>query len=415
MKAVGEGFIRPDAYDKALGRAVYPDDIEFEGMLYAGVKRSSIAYGRVLSINIEELTALPGVVSVIDYKMIPGEIFYGVVFKDTPILVKDIIKRVGDAIVLIVAENKKSLDRALKSVRIEYEEYQGVFTIEDALKEGAPILGDGSNILSSLKIKTGDIEKGFGEAKYITENWYNTQMAEHAFLQPEAAVARFDEYGILEIYVATQYPHYDREEVARCLKIHEDRVRIMNTTIGGAFGAREDINPQCHAALGAYITKKPVKVVYSREESTISHSKRHPMKMYYKTGVTASGKLCALKARIYGDTGAYASWGINVLRKAGVHATGPYVIPNADIESIAVFTNNPYSGAMRGFGATQVPLGSESQMDILAEMLGMHPLEFRYINSFEVGSITSTGQRLNSSVGLKKCMEKIADLDGIKL
>jgi CO/xanthine dehydrogenase Mo-binding subunit len=384
-------------------------------MLYAGVKRSSIAYGRVLSINIEELKGLPGVVSVIDYKMIPGEISYGVVFKDTPILVKDIIKRVGDAILLIVAEDKKSLEKALKSVKVEYEEQQGIFTIEDALKEGAPILGDGSNILSSLKIKTGDIEKGFEEAKFIAENWYNTQMAEHAFLQPEAAVARYDEKGSLEVYVATQYPHYDREEVSRCLRIPEDKVRIINTAIGGAFGAREDINPQCHAALGAYITKKPVKVVYDRGESTISHSKRHPMKMYYKTGVTAEGKLCALKARIYGDTGAYASWGINVLRKAGVHATGPYVIPNVDIETLAVFTNNPYSGAMRGFGATQVPLGAEGQMDILAEMLGMHPLEFRYINSFEAGSITSTGQCLTSSVGLKKCIEKIAELDDITL
>ena len=147
-------------------------------------------------------------------------------------------------------------------------------------------------------------------------------MAEHAFLQPEAAVAKYDEKGDLEIYVATQYPHYDREEVSKCLNIEEDKVRIINVTIGGAFGAREDINPQCHAALGTYFTKLPVKIVYSREESTISHSKRHPMKMYFKTGVTEDGKLCALKAIIYGDTGAYASWGINVLRKAAVHATG---------------------------------------------------------------------------------------------
>jgi len=303
----------------------------------------------------------------------------------------------------------------LMKVNVVYEEYKGIFTVEDALKENAPILGDGSNILYDIKIKTGDIEAGFLEADFVVENWYSTQMTEHAFLQPEAAVAKYDDDGMLNVYVATQYPHYDREEVARCLNIEEELVNITNTVIGGAFGAREDINPQCHVALAAYITKKPVKILYTREESTISHSKRHPMKMYYKTGVKKDGKLCALKVRIYGDTGAYASWGINVLRKSAVHATGPYVIPNVDIEALAVYTNNPYSGAMRGFGAAQVPIAYESQMDILAKELNMHPLKFRYINSFEVGSTTATGQNLNRSVGIKQCIEKLADLDKINL
>ena len=238
MKAVGEGLIRPDAQDKVLGKAIYPDDIEFEGMLYAGVKRSTIPYGKVLSINIEELKMLTGVECVIDYSMIPGAITHGVVFKDIPVLVKDIIKRVGDCIVLIVAKDKKSLNRALKSVKVEYEEYEGVFTVEDALKDGAPILGDGSNILYDIKIKTGDIDEGFKSAKYIAENWYSTPMVEHAFLQPEAAVAKFDEDGVLNVFVATQYPHYDREEVSRCLNIEEDKVRIINTAIGGAFGGK---------------------------------------------------------------------------------------------------------------------------------------------------------------------------------
>lgn len=415
MKAVGEGLIRPDALDKVLGKAVYPDDIEFDGMLYAGVARSTIPYGKVLSVNKEEIKSLPGVENVIDYTMIPGAITHGVVFKDTPILVKDMVKRVGDAIILIVARSKRELETALKQVKVQYEEYKGIFTMEDALKEGAPILGDESNILYDIKIKKGNIEEGFKEAKYITENWYVTQMAEHAFLQPEAAVAKLDNAGNIDLFVATQYPHYDREEVARCLNIPEEKVRIRNTAIGGAFGAREDINPQCHAALAAYLTKRPVKIVYKREESTISHSKRHPLKMLYRTGVTKEGKLCALKARIYGDTGAYASWGMNVLRKSAVHATGPYFIPNVDIQAMAIYTNNPYSGAMRGFGAAQVPIAYESQMDILAEMLKMHPLKFRHINSFDTGSVTATGQELSSSVGIKKCIEKIAELDGIEL
>lgn len=415
MKAVGHGFIKPDAYNKVLGKAIYPDDLEFSGMLYGGVKRSAIAYGKVLKINIEEIRSMPGVEYVIDYKMIPGAITHGVVFKDTPILVKDIVKRVGDAIILIVAKDKNSLKQALDAVVVEYEEYKGMFTIEEALEEGAPILGDGSNILYDIKIKTGDIEQGFSDAYYIAENWYNTQMAEHAFLQPEAAVAKPTEDGGMEIFVATQYPHYDREEVARCLNIIEEKVKISNMSIGGAFGAREDINPQCHAALGAYFAKCPVKVLYTREESTISHSKRHPLKMYYKTGVLKNGKLCALKARIYGDTGAYASWGMNVLRKSAVHATGPYVIPNVDVEALAVYTNNPYCGAMRGFGATQVPLAYESQMDILAGKLNIHPLQFRYMNAFETNSKTATGQVLTSSVGLKQCLLKLGEIDDIKL
>ncbi|QVK19539.1 molybdopterin-dependent oxidoreductase [Mycoplasmatota bacterium] len=414
MKAVGKNIIRPDAYEKIIGKAKYPDDITFEEMLYASVKRSSIPYGKVLSVNIDEIKQLPGVVAVIDYTMIPGAITHGVIFKDTPILVKDMVKRVGDAIVLVVATDKASLHEAMKQVKVEYEEYKGVFSVEDALKEDAPILGDGSNVLYDIKIKTGDIENGFEEAEFVAENWYNTQMTEHAFLQPEAAVAKYDN-DVLTVYVATQYPHYDREEVARCMNIDEDKVVIINTAIGGAFGGREDINPQCHAAIAAYITKKPVKILYSREESTISHCKRHPMKMYYKTGVRKDGKLCALKVRIYGDTGAYASWGMNVLRKAAVHASGPYVIPNVDIEALAVYTNNPYCGAMRGFGATQVPLAYESQMDILAEKLNIHPLIFRFMNAFEVGSITATGQKLTSSVGMKKCIEKIADIDKIDL
>lgn len=415
MKAVGQGLLKPDALNKVTGKAIYPDDLEFEGMLYGGVYRSTFAYGRVISTNIDEIRVLPGVEAVIDYTMIPGEICHGVVFKDTPILVKDIVKRVGDAILLVVAKDKESLSEALKKVRVEYEEYQGVFTVEDALKEDAPILGDGSNILYDIKIKKGDVEAGFKEAKYIVENWYTSPMIEHAFLQPEAAVGKLSEDGGIDIYVATQYPHYDREEVARCLNMEEDKVRITNMTIGGAFGAREDINPQCHVALAAYITKKPVKILYSREESTISHSKRHPEKMHYKTGVREDGKLCALWVRIYGDTGAYTSWGMNVLRKSAVHATGPYNIPNVDVQALAVYTNNPYSGAMRGFGATQVPVAYESQMDMLAEKLGMHPLKLRYINSFGVGDVTATGQCLSSSVGLKKCIEKIAEIDGIEL
>lgn len=415
MKSIGKSIIRPDAYDKVLGKAIYPDDIEFENMLYAGVKRSSIAFGKVLNINIDEIKNIDGVVEVIDYSMLPYAKSHGVIFKDIPTLVKDVVKRVGDCIVLIVAKDKKSLKNALDAVKVNYEVYKGSFSVEDSLKDDAPIIGDGSNVLYDIKIKKGNIDEGFKEAKFIEENVYSSQMTEHAFLQPECAVANIGNEGKIDIYVATQYPHYDREEVARVLGIDEEDIRIHNTVIGGAFGGREDINPQCHAAIASYITKRPVKVLYSRDESTISHCKRHPMKMYYKTAVDKNGKLCALKAKIYGDTGAYASWGMNVLRKAAVHATGPYVIPNIDISAMAIYTNNPFCGAMRGFGAAQVPFAMESQMDILGEKLNINPLKFRYMNAFDIGSITATGQILKSSVGIKKCIEEMCRIDHITL
>jgi CO/xanthine dehydrogenase Mo-binding subunit len=415
LKVVGKNVKKEDALEKVMGKAVYPDDIEFDNMLYAGVVRSSIAYGKVKKIDFQALKALDGIAAIIDHTMIPGEKMHGVVFKDQPVLVQDLIKRVGDPILLVVAENKEILKKALSLVKVEYEEYKGIFNVDDALKEDAPIIGDGSNILYDLKVKRGDIEDGFKKAAHVVEHWYSTQHIDHAVLQPESAVGRYDESGNIEINVATQYPHYDREEVARCLGIPEDNVKILNTTIGGAFGVREDITVQCHVALAVYHTKRPVKIIYSREESVVTHCKRHSIKMYYKTGVDDKGKLCALKVRIYGDTGAYCSWGMNVLRKAAVHAAGPYEVPNVDVEALAVYTNNSFCGAMRGFGAAQVALAYESQMDELSRLLNINPIQFRYMNAVKSGSIMPTGQVLERSVGIKKCLEEIAKLDEIVL
>lgn len=413
---IGKSIIRPDAYEKVLGKALFPDDLELPDMLYAGVKRSTIAYGKIKYINIDEIKKLNGVIDVIDYSRIPGSTSHGVIFKDIPILVKDVVKRVGDCILLVIANNKKNLKEALEKVKIEYEEYKGVFSIEEAIQKDAPVIGEKNNILFSVEINKGNIDEGFKEAKFISVNTYKTQMTEHAFMQPESTIANYNAINnTLDLYIATQYPHYDREEVARCLNMKEENINVINMTIGGAFGAREDINPQCHAAIASYITKRPVKIIYSREESTISHSKRHLMKMYYKTAVKSNGRLCALKARIYADTGAYASWGINVIRKAAVHATGPYEIPNVDIKAYAVYTNNPFCGAMRGFGAAQVPISYESQMDILSEKLNINPLVFRNINTFQCGSKTATGQILDKSVGIKECISKLASIDNIEL
>jgi CO/xanthine dehydrogenase Mo-binding subunit len=415
LKVVGKNIKKEDSLDKVMGKALYPDDIEFPNMLYAGVIRSTIAHGKVKAVDFEAAKALEGVAAVIDHNMISGEKMHGVVFKDQPVLVQDLIKRVGDPILLVVAENKDILKKALSLVKVEYEEYKGVFTVEEALQQDAPIIGDGSNILYDLKIKRGDIEEGFKKAVHVAEHWYSTPHIDHAVLQPEAAVGRYDEDGNMEINVATQYPHYDREEVARCLGLPEDSVKILNTAIGGAFGVREDITLQCHTALAVYHTKRPVKIIYSREESVVTHCKRHSIKMYYKTAVDENGKLCAFKARIYGDTGAYCSWGMNVLRKAAVHAAGPYEIDNVDVQALAVYTNNSFCGAMRGFGAAQAAIAYESQMDELARLSNINPLQFRYKNAVKAGSVMPTGQVLERSVGMKKCIEEIAKLDKVVL
>ena len=232
-------------------------------------------------------------------------------------------------------------------------------------------------------------------------------MAEHVFLQPEAGISYIDEDGTLAVVVATQYPHYDREEIGIALGLEEEKVKVINANVGGAFGGREDISFQIHLALAAYTLKRPVKIIYDREESIIAHAKRHSMVMKYKTGADKNGILQVMEAEIIGDTGAYASWVINVMRKVGVHATGPYVIPNVKIDSYGVYTNNPYAGAMRGFGATQAPIAYEQQMDILAEKLNMDPIEIRMKNIFRVGSKTATGQVLLESVPVDKCLESI--------
>lgn len=237
-------------------------------------------------------------------------------------------------------------------------------------------------------------------------------MVDHAFLQPESGIGYIDEDGRVAVIVSTQYPHYDREEIASALNIPLEDVRVINANVGGAFGGREDISLQIHLALAAKVLKRPVKTIYSREESFLAHSKRHPMVMRYRTGADKEGNLLAMEAEIIGDSGAYASWAANVLRKAGVHSTGPYYIPNVKVDSYAVYTNNPFTGAVRGFGATQVPVAYEQQMDILAEKLGMDPVTIRMKNMFRKGSETATGQILTESVPLEECLNRLIEAMG---
>ncbi len=405
LDVVGKNIIRVDAYSKVTGKAEYPQDIYMDGMLYGKTIRSKKAHAYI-RVDVEEAEKIDGLVKVFTAKDLPNN-EHGVVFKDHEIFVSEKVKQIGDPIAFVVGETERICREAAKKVKIEYDEIEAVFDPERAMEEDSPKVHGDSNIVYHYKLRTGDVEEAFKNAAVIAENTYKTGFAEHAFIQPEAGVSYVDQDGVLTLLVATQYPHFDRGEIANALDLEAERVRVINTNVGGAFGGREDISLQIHLSLAAYVLKRPVKCIYDREESFLAHAKRHPMILKYKTAADKTGKLTALEAEIIGDTGAYASWAINVMRKAGVHATGPYEIENVKVDSYAVYTNNPFAGAMRGFGATQIPVANEQQMDILAEKLDMDPIEFRMKNIFRKGSKTSTGQILLESVPLDICLEEV--------
>lgn len=405
---VGKSTARVDALKKVTGRALYPEDITMENMAYGVTLRSNVPHANI-TLDISEAEKVEGVLKILTAKDVTGINSHGVLFKDHEVLCEKRVRRVGDPIAFVVAETTEIAELAMEKIKLDYEELEAVFSPIEAMKEDSVrVHEEVSNIVFHYKNRTGDVENAFKECDVIVENEYTTSMVDHAFLQPESGIAYMEEDGTLVLKVATQYAHFDRFEVAEALGLPEEKIKIINTEIGGAFGGREDISLQIHLALATYLLERPVKCTYSREESFYGHSKRHPFIMKYKTGADKDGKLKAMEVEIIGDTGAYASWAINVLRKGGVHATGPYEIPNVKVDSIAVYTNNPYAGAMRGFGATQPPIGYEQQMDQLAEKLNMDPVEFRLKNTFKVDSKTSNGQLLVESVPMDRCIEEVS-------
>jgi len=405
---IGSSIPRVDAAGKLRGRTRFPADESLPGMLWAAVLKSPVASARLLNLDISTAGKVPGVVKILTAADIPGENGQGVLFPDMPVLVTDRIRSVNDNLALVVGVTPEVCAEAVARLIPEYEELPAVFDPREALKPNAPLVHANSNLLYHLPIRKGNPDEGLARSAVVVEDTYTTQMVDHAFLQPEAALAYLDHRGHLVVKVATQYPHWDRSEIARALNWPQNKIQVVGLPVGGAFGGREDMTLQNLVALAAVKTLRPVKMVLNRRESFLTHSKRHPMYLKYKTGADSRGRLLALEAEIVGDTGAYASWAPNILRKAAVHATGPYVVENVRVDAYAVYTNNPFAGAMRGFGAAQPPVAVESQMDRLAEALGMDPLEIRRLNAFEEGSVTATGQVLYAGVGLKETMDQAA-------
>jgi CO/xanthine dehydrogenase Mo-binding subunit len=266
---------------------------------------------------------------------------------------------------------------------------------------------DGGNLLQHTKVRKGDVEQGFREAAVIVENEYRTQLVEHAYLEPECSVAQLDASGTMTVWTSTQYPFRDRRQVAPVINMSVNRVRVVQMTTGGGFGGKDDITTEAHASLLALKTGRPVKLRFERSESLLATTKRHPMIIRCRTGATREGKLTAVEGKVFGDTGAYCSLGIYIVKKCGIHLPGPYCVPNIKVDTYTIYTNNPIAGPMRGFGVVQAAFAHESQMDQLAERLGMSPYDLRMTNALDVGLTTSTGQVLEHSVGIKATLERV--------
>ena len=398
--------MRPDALDKATGRALYAADLAVEGMLHARALRSPHAHAEIVRIDTERARRLPGVEAILTARDVPGENSYGRKVKDQPVLAEARVRQVGDPVALVVATSPEAAAAALAIIEVEYRLLPAVFTPDDALADGAPQIDPGGNLLAEHWLRSGDIAEGFARADVVVENTYTTPWNEHAYLEPEAALAFWDGETLV-VRTSTQYSHYHRAEIARTLGLPVERVRVIPTVVGGAFGGKTEISCQCLVALATYRTGRPVRIVYSRAESFVSTTKRHPYRIRCRSGATRDGDLTALQVDMLADTGAYASFGPGLMVKTFASATGPYRWPHVELHGRVVFTNNPTAGCMRGPGTTQVAFAIESQMDQLAEQLGMDPLELRERNRLRQGDRLLSGQVLERDPAYGATLEAV--------
>lgn len=408
QNVIGHSHVRPEALDKVTGKALYTDDLKFPGMLIGVTKRSGVPHGIITKLNVDAARKVPGVVAVLTAEDIPGQINHGLVIQDWPTLVGigQKVRYVGDAIAIVAAETKEAAEEALDKIEVEYQLLPVITSAVQANEPGVEKIHESGNLLKHIKVRKGDIEKGFEESDVIIERTFHTGIVDHAFIEPECSIARVTEDGRIEVYVGSQIPYQDRSQIAAVMNMPEDRIRVKGMMIGGGFGGKEDIMGQIHAALLAWKTKRPVKILYDRHESLVVHPKRHATQITVKMGAKRDGTLVAVKTELYGDTGAYASLGEKVMTRATTHSTGPYTIPHVKADCFAMYTNNPPAGAFRGFGVLQSAFAIETTIDELAETLGIHPVEIRLKNALKVGSVTNTGQLLKDSVGLVECIDK---------
>jgi CO/xanthine dehydrogenase Mo-binding subunit len=413
---VGEAVKRVDGTPKVTGEFAYSSDLFAAGMLWGHTVRSPHAHARIVSIDISKAVGMAGVHAVLTHEDVPGDKRYGLEFTDQPVLAFDRVRYFGEPVALVAAEHPEQARRAAAAIEVEYEPLELVVDAEQAADQEAIhpqkwTEGHGyrddprPNVVRDMRIERGD-PGTFGEVS--VEGYYELGIQDQAFLGPESGLAVPDGEGGVDIYVATQWLHVDRDQVAPCLGLPKEQVRIHLAGVGGAFGGREDLSMQLHGAMLALHTSRPVKMVYSREESFFGHVHRHPARIWAEHRANRDGKLVCVRMRILLDGGAYASSSTAVTSNAASFAVGPYAIENALIESTCVYTNNPPCGAMRGFGAVQTCFASEAQMDKLAAKLGMDPVELRLRNALAPGDELPTGQKITGSMPVAEVIRRAA-------
>ena len=415
---VGDAVRRNDGIPKVTGDFAYSSDLFAAGMLWGKTVRSPHAHARIVEIDVSEALRMPGVHAALTHHDVPGQKTYGLEFPDQPVLAFDRVRYFGEPVALVAAEEPEQARRAAAAVRVAYEPLEPVSDMERATEQeplhpDRPTMTHGyfddprPNVVRHMTIRRGDPE---AEGDVSVSGVYDVGIQDQAFLGPESGLAVPDGEGGVDIYVATQWLHVDRDQVAPCLGLAPEMVRIHLAGVGGAFGGREDLSMQLHGALLALHTNRPVKIVYNRQESFVGHIHRHPARIWCEHRATRSGKLVNVRMRILLDGGAYASSSTAVTSNAASFAVGPYAVENALIESTSVYTNNPPCGAMRGFGAVQTCFASEAQMDKLAAALEIDPVELRLLNALEPGDALPTGQPVEGSLPVAEVIRRAAAL-----
>lgn len=417
LSVAGQSIVRTDARQKVTGALKFCGDFAVDGYLHGKILRSPHPHALIKSIDTKKAESMPGVVAVLTAEDVPGRNGFGPIIPDQPVICGDKVRFVGDGVALVAAETELAAQQALEHIKVEYEILPAVFDPLEALEQDAPQIHEGGNLLSKNKLRKGDVEKGFAEADVVIQRVYRVPFLDHAYMEPDVVLAVPQPDGTMLVEGPMQAPFTTRRNINEVLGVPINKVRVRQVTMGGGFGGKEDspIDLGCRAAVLARHTGKPVRLALEREEVMLQTCKRHPMVMHVKIGAKNDGTLMAFEGVIYDEQGAYASLGPLIPPAGGSHVhsmvmmPGPYEIPNAKVDAYLCYTNHPYGGAMRGFGAPQVHIAHEQAIDELAEKLGISPLDIRRINGFRLGSATATGQVLDQSVGLQDTLEACAE------
>ena len=416
LRVVGRTIARHDARDKVQASTLYAADWLMPGMLHGRVLRSVYPSARIGRIDTSRAAALPGVAAVLTARDVPRNALWTDVPGQTSevgplrarlqVLVDGVVRYQGEPVALVAAETPEAAQRALEAINVEYEPQPGVFDPEEALRSGAHLVHEQGNLLARWQVRCGDVERALARADIVVDGTYRCQFIDHAYLEPEAGVAWVEADGVLTIRVSTQVIEHFRD-VAEVLGLPHNKVRVIGAYVGGGFGGKEDVTVEVFLGLLAWRTRRPVRMIWSRQESLLARPKRHPFVLHYRTGAARDGTLVAQAVNILGDSGAYAYLSALVLMYAAVTAAGPYRVPNVAVDARVAYTNNPPASAMRGFGAMQMVLGYESQMDRIARRLEMDPVAIRALNALRKGDRLPIGQELDTHVAVAEAAQQV--------